>query len=216
MRAITKGPEPPSLTTHRLRPHSDYDNYQDKPTLRYALVTEQRGLCCYCMGRIGDDRDAMKIEHWQCQRDYPDEQLTYRNLLGACLGAEGQPAHLQHCDTRKGNRDLLWNPADAAHRIETRVRYEADGSIRSDDEEFNGQIEDVLNLNLPLLMNHRKGVLDGILEWWRRERARRRGSVPRARFERARDRQVGGPGELQRYCQVAVWWLDQRLARMPA
>ena len=26
----------------------------------------------------------MKIEHWKCRADHPDEQLNYRNLLGAC------------------------------------------------------------------------------------------------------------------------------------
>jgi hypothetical protein len=29
-----------------------------------------------------------------------------------------------------------------------------------------------LNLNLPLLMNNRAGVLTGILEWWKKEKAR--------------------------------------------
>ena len=52
MRAITKGPEPVSLTAHRQTPHCDYDNYAAKDDLRNALVSEQRGLCCYCMGRI--------------------------------------------------------------------------------------------------------------------------------------------------------------------
>ena len=47
MRAITKGPEPVSLTVHRQTPHGDYGNYEAKDDLRYALVTEQRGLCCY-------------------------------------------------------------------------------------------------------------------------------------------------------------------------
>ena len=44
MRAITKGPEPASLTAHRQTPHGDYSNYEAKDDLRYALVTEQRGL----------------------------------------------------------------------------------------------------------------------------------------------------------------------------
>ena len=66
-------------------------------------------------------------------RDLPDEQLNYLNLLGACLGGNGQPPHLQHCDTRKGGSDIQWNPADAAHHIDTRVRYEVDGSIHADD-----------------------------------------------------------------------------------
>ena len=216
MRAIRKGREPASLTEHRQRAHCDYDNYPDKAALRNALVTEQRGLCCYCMARIRSEPTSMKIEHWHSRRRHQGEELEYRNLLGACLGGEGQPAHLQHCDTRKGNRDLSWNPADPAHHIETRIRYEADGTIRSDDDTFGAQLEDVLNLNLRFLMNVRKGLLDGILCWWRQERARRRGPVPRAHFQRERDRLVAGTGEIQPYSQVVVWWIEQRLARMAA
>ena len=102
MRHIAKGNEPPSLTTHRLSPHCDYNNYAAKDDLRDALIREQRGLCCYCMGRIWNGTTTMKIEHWQCQAHHPAEQLNYRNLLGACLGGRGQPGHLQHCDTRRG------------------------------------------------------------------------------------------------------------------
>lgn len=216
MRAIIKGAEPPSLTAHRLTPHCDYDNYPDMVTLRHALVTEQRGLCCYCMGRIRNGPTTMKVEHWRCQANYPGEQLNYRNLLGACLGGGGQPPRLQHCDTRKGNSDIQWNPADPAHHIETRVRYEVDGSIHAADAEFNGQLDQVLNLNLPLLKNNRKGILDAVLEWWKSEKARIGGPVPRERFVRKRDQHIAGNGEIAPYCPVAVWWLGQRLARMSA
>lgn len=216
MRAIVKGAEPPSLTEHRKTAPCHYDNYPDMGGLRHALVTEQRGICCYCMERIRNGPTTMKIEHWRCRSRYPDEELDYRNLLGACRGGHGRPPHLQHCDTRKGDRDLRWNPADPAHVIEARIRYEADGRIRSDDGEFDAQLEEVLNLNLPVLRKNRKRLLDGILDWWRHEKARLRGPVPRERFARERDRRVEGAGELQPYCQVAVWWLDQRLARMGA
>jgi uncharacterized protein (TIGR02646 family) len=214
MRAIAKGAEPPSLTAHRQTAHCDYDNYADKAALRQALVTEQRGVCCYCMGRIHNGPLTMKIEHWRCQSRFPGEQLNYRNLLGACLGGDGQPPALQHCDSRKSDQDLLWNPADRAHHIETRLRYEADGSIRCDDTAFDAELHEVLNLNLPRLKNNRKGVLDAVLGWWRHEKDR--GPVPRARFARERDRRVAGDGELEPFCHVAVWWLEQRLARMPA
>jgi uncharacterized protein (TIGR02646 family) len=216
VRQIVKGSEPASLTSHRKTPHSDYDNYEPKDDLRRALVTEQRGLCCYCMGRVHDGPITMKIEHWRCQSRHPDEQLNYRNLLGACLGGNGQPPHLQHCDTRKGDSDLQWNPADAVHHIETRVRYELDGSIHSDDVVFNNQLEQVLNLNLPFLKNNRKSSLDAVLEWWRRERAQIGGPVPRERFVRERDKYIAGNGEIAAYSPVAVWWLGQRLARMAA
>jgi uncharacterized protein (TIGR02646 family) len=211
---ISKGAEPASLTAHRPTPHADYDNYADKEALRHSLVTEQRGICCYCMGRIHNGPDTMKIEHWRCQRRHPAEQLNYRNLLGACLGNDGQPHHLQHCDTRKGDRDLQWNPAEPAHHIETRLRYEADGSIRSNDAVFAAELEDVLNLNLPLLKNNRKGVLDAVLSWWQFEKRRMGRAVPRATFERERAGRIGEAADLRPYCQVAVWWLDQRLSGM--
>jgi uncharacterized protein (TIGR02646 family) len=214
MRAITKGPEPPSLTAHRLTPHSDYENYARKDDLRDSLTTEQRALCCYCMGRIRSGPTAMKIEHWQSQTHYPAEQLSYPNLIGACLGGEGQPWHLQHCDTRKGDRDLRWNPANPSHHIERHLRYELDGSITSDDPQFDDQLNQVLNLNLPVLKNNRKGVLTAILDWWKREKARIHGPVTRMQFERERERYTTGGGQLTPYSQAVVWWLDQRLFRI--
>jgi uncharacterized protein (TIGR02646 family) len=216
MREITKGTEPPSLTAHRQMPHCDFDNYADKTALRQAIVTEQRGLCCYCTGRIHNSPGTMKIEHWQSKSRYAAEQLNYRNLLGACPGGDSQPPHLQHCDTRKRERDLRWNPADPAHHIETRLRYEPDGSIRSDEADFDTQLTVVLNLNLPILKNNRKGVLDAILGWWKYERERLHGPVPRTQFERERNWRIVGVGQLEPYCQVVVWWLGQRLSRMPA
>ena len=46
------------------------------------------------------------------------------------------------------------------------------------------------------------------------ERAQLKGPVPRDRLIRKRDRYVAGNGQLVPYCQVVVWWLDQRIARM--
>ena len=215
MRAIVKGQEPPSLNTYRQTQGADYDNYRDRDTLRRALVVEQRGLCCYCMGRIRPRENAMKIEHWQCQRHHQDEQLNYRNPLGACLGSEGQPFRSQHCDTRKSDDELLWNPAEPSHAIEARVQYGADGTIRSSNATFDNQLNQVLNLNLAILKTNRKQTLDVVLEWWKEEKAKRRGPVPRERIEREVCKHAPAQGQLAPYRQVAVWWLQQRLARIP-
>jgi uncharacterized protein (TIGR02646 family) len=212
MRAITKGAEPRRLTAHRKTAHCDYDNYHNKDALRRSLVTEQRGICCYCMRRIHNGPTTMKIEHWHCQSHFLREQLAYRNLLGACLGGDGQPSHLQHCDTHKRDRNLQWNPADPTHHIETRIRYEMDGSIRSDEPAFNSQLDEVLNLNIGFLKNNRKAVWVGITEWWEMEKARFHGPVARARVQAERNRRIAGNGELEPFCQVAIWWLDQRIA----
>ena len=99
MISINKGVEPQSLIQHRKSKYSDYDNYQDKATLRKTLVSEQDGMCCYCMGRIPDKQGQLKIEHWQCIANYPQNQLIYQNLLAACKGGEGKEYSIQHCDT---------------------------------------------------------------------------------------------------------------------
>ncbi len=214
MRAITKGQEPRSLVQHRAKTHSSYDNYADKDDLRAALVRDQRGLCCYCMTRVEATGTAMKIEHWRCQSRNDHLALTYSNLLAACLGGHGLPEALQHCDTRKGEQDLKFNPANGEHHVEQRIGFEMDGTIASSDAEFDAQLNDVLNLNLPLLKNRRKGVLTAILEWWNHEKARLRGPVPTDQLDRKRARHMGdGASQLTPFDPVAVWWLDQRIAR---
>ena len=214
MRAITKRTEPASLIAHRKKPHSGFSNYNahDKDELRIALVAEQRGLCCYCMRRIRPARDAMKIEHWQSQGRYPSQQLSYENMLGVCLGGQDKPGSKQHCDTRKGSRDLKWNPANPRHRIETRVRFDRDGSIRSSDDDFCRQLNEVLNLNLPWLKSNREAVVRGIEESWKEVRSRRPAARDRL-VQRMRSAYLDAEGELAEYCQVALYWLDKVLPR---
>lgn len=214
MRAINKGQEPSSLVEHRASSHSDFANYAEKDDLRTTLERDQCGLCCYCMTRIEATGTGMKIEHWRCQSRNADLDLTYSNLLAACLGGHGQPEALQHCDTRKGEQDLKFNPADPHHRIEQRIRFAMDGTIASNDSDFNAQLTTVLGLNLTLLKNRRKSALTAILDWWRREKNRLHRPVPRERLIRERARHAGdGRALLPAFSPVVVWWIDQRLER---
>lgn len=208
MRAIAKCNEPACLTQHRAAEHSFYHNYQGKDALRAALVAEQRGLCCYCMSRIVADSQKMKIEHWQSQSDPATQhlQLTFGNLLGACKGGEGGSPDQQHCDTLKGNRALKWNPATPAHAIEARIRYENNGEIHSNDLQFDDELNTVLGLNVAILKNRRKGMLDGALSWWQMKQ-------PNQAQVRARINKYDPPvGELEPYQHVAIWFLKRKLA----
>ncbi|MGE0761597.1 MAG: retron system putative HNH endonuclease [Pirellulaceae bacterium] len=207
MRAITKGKEPASLAEHRANPGADYEG-ADKDDLRFSLVTEQRGLCCYCLSRIRPELGSMKIEHWHSQKRYPAEQLDYTNLLGACMGNEGQSPRYQHCDTHKANRDLSRNPANPSHRVADLIRYAPDGTIRSDDKIFDQELNSVLNLNIAVLKSNRKAVLDGFLG-----ALPRHGDLPRSTVEKwLRDwNGDSGSGELQPFNQVIVYWLRKRL-----
>jgi uncharacterized protein (TIGR02646 family) len=210
MRRIVKGPEPPSLTQYRPTANSNYEDYQDKDTLRRSLVTEQRGLCCYCLNRIRPQPLRMKIEHWHCQDRYPSEQLVYHNLLGACLGNEGEREQLQHCDTKKANKDLSRNPATPDHQVESFVRFQGDGTVASQDQAFDQELNNVLNLNAPHLRNNRKAALDAF-----KSTLHKRGELQRATLERwLRDwNGESHVDDLQPFCQVIVYWLRKRLAR---
>lgn len=212
MRAISKGPEPASLTAHRCASGADYDNFQDKDTLRKHLVKEQRGLCCYCMSRIRPEAGAMKIAHWHARRRHPTEQLDYGNLLGACMGGEGQPASRQHCDTSQADRDISRHPADRDHFIEDLVHYHGDGEIGALDQLFDRELREVLNLNTAFLVRHRKMILEGF-----KDTLRKRGSLEVVTIERLLRKWNGesGSGELEPYCGVVVYWLRKRLRRGP-
>lgn len=206
MRAIAKGKEPVCLTQHRANDPTDYANYGGKPALRAALVSEQRGLCCYCMSRIAADGLSMRIEHWQSRKGFPNQRLVYANLLGACRGGEGGSADQYHCDKLKGDQKLQWNPATPAHAIEARIWYRNNGEIYSDDQQFDGELNAILGLNIATLKNRRKGVLDGLIRWWQMKKPNQ-GKV-RAKV----DQYEAGVGNLEPYSPVAIWFLKRKLA----
>ena len=209
MRPINKGNEPRDLIKHRKSKYVDYDNYSDKAGLREAMLSEQRGLCCYCMGRIPDKQGQLKIEHWQCIANYPQNQLIYQNLLAACRGGEGLPPKRQHCDTLKADRDLLFNPANPNHRDKLRITYKPSGKIQSDNKEFDRQLNEILNLNLPLMMQNRRRVLRGVMKRWQNNHP-----VSRKRLEKEISSRLHSSEKLEPYVEVAIWWLKKKLVEI--
>jgi uncharacterized protein (TIGR02646 family) len=205
MRNIQKQSEPISLTQHRCQSNADYDNYADKDDLRKSLVVEQKGICCYCMQRIRPTSQEMKIEHCLCQDNYEEKQLDYQNLLGACLGNEGKPKREQHCDTRKGNSNISFNPSNPVDNIESKIKYLGDGTIKSDEPQINQEINDTLNLNQSLLKKNRKAVLDGLKVFM--DQSPPTGKIRKKLQEWNGDHDT----ELKEYCQVTVYYLRKKL-----
>ena len=213
MRNIPKGPEPESLTEHRAKTDSTYNNYEEKQELREALVREQRGLCCYCMCRIVPVELEMKIEHWRPQRRFPAEQLIYTNLLGVCKGGEKPNPDDErdldrHCDTSKGDMDLILNPA--VDDVETTISYLKDGRIRSSNQALDVELSSVLNLNTFAMVNRRKEVVNSVLRL-----VPKRQNMSRLEWEDlARDWNGEGHDEpLREYCSVVVSWIKKYMLR---
>jgi len=157
MKKIIKQSEPRSLVEHRSQANANYDNYPEKDKLRESLLKEQGYICCYCMSRI--KLDEMKIEHWEPQTKYTSRQLDYRNLLGACMGNQGARPQNQHCDTRKGDAEIIINPIEGVKNCENLIKYRPDGKIYSDDISVNHDLNESLNLNLGFLKKNRSDVL---------------------------------------------------------
>jgi len=207
MRTIRKGTEPKSLTQYRASGGKDYEGYREKDDLRKSLVREQRGICCYCMARICANASRMKIAHWQPRSKYAEAQLEYTNLLGACHGNDGRRGQEKHCDTSQGDRTISRNPANLTSPVEKLLKYRRDGEISSTDSRFNDEINNVLNLNLKILMNNRKKVLDTFLEGLAKF-----GSLQQASIQRMLDDWNGDShsDNLRPYCQIVVFWLRKR------
>ena len=95
------------IAHHRNAEHCNYDNYPHKDVLRHALVTEQGGICCYCMGRIRSgchDHEDRALASLGVIGAIETDELRYTGTCSAaCLGGAGAAvAEYQHCDTRKG------------------------------------------------------------------------------------------------------------------
>ena len=213
MRNIQKQSEP-MLIQHRCSSHSDYDNYAEKDDLRTSLVSEQRGICCYCMQRIYPTLEKMKIEHCQSQspNKFPEKQLDYTNLLGACLGGSGKPRRDQHCDTRKGDDDISFNPANLKHDVERLFKFPGSGRIEANDEandpQFQSEIDDVLNLNHSILVNNRKAVIDAFTQILRLKKVR---DVDIPKYLATWEGENGA--DLEPFCQVVVYYLRKKISR---
>ena len=220
MRNISKLQEPHCLTEYRASENAKFENLHAnvKGPIKAQLVQEQLGLCCYCCGRIKADHGKLKVEHWKAQAEakFPQHQLDYWNLLGACPGGEGQPEELQHCDSHKGNSDLSRNPADPVHSVEESISYLSDGTIQSSINPLDKELgknsktdRGVLNLNVKSLINRRKAALDGF-----KQTIEKRGNLKKPMLERLLQEWGGEQGvNLKPYAPVVAFWLRKRLSR---
>ncbi|WP_413742923.1 retron system putative HNH endonuclease [Sodalis sp. RH15] len=209
MREISKAAEPRLLQEYRLG-GGEYDGpdfTHVKDTIRASLLAEQGHLCAYCMVRI--TASNMKVEHWACQSDYPLLQLDYSNLLGCCMGYEGERFVSQTCDSRKGNHALKFNPSRPQDRVNALIKYDGLGKIDSTDEEFAGQINGVLNLNKERLVQNRSYILTSL----RVSLSCKNGKRTKAEIQRLLDeyRIPNAQGKLREYCGLVEAYLSTKL-----
>ncbi|MBF0526940.1 MAG: TIGR02646 family protein [Deltaproteobacteria bacterium] len=162
------------------------------------------------MSRISAEKS--RIEHWQSQKDFPAKQLDYGNLLASCHGNKGRRPKEQHCDVRKGDSAILYNPADQTHNVASKVQYLPHGIIKSTDTTFDAQLNDVLNLNLARLKNNREKIADGVFDFL----SKQVGTITNSELikEINKWKSQDEDGFLKEFCGVAIYFLKKRRQRV--
>lgn len=164
-------------TEGKLNKHPSYEVLQSDISyklLRHQLFKEQRGLCCYCMRKIGVDNS--NVEHFLPQSIFPENEVDYYNLYLACRHSYKKLKDNQHCDIVKGN-ELISKYIGFLHnnkKCEDLIQYTEDGYILPKKQNYITRIKfyqnysiltpqekellstiEVLNLNCPSLVNER-------------------------------------------------------------
>lgn len=222
MRYIRKGEGPESLLRYAKNKDAYYDGYQEKDDVREQLLWEQGFLCGYCMRRIKSIKQT-KIEHMITQSSLKENlraALDYKIMLGVCYGNESNDRqnkrsyHQLTCDAHRGNLELkVVNPFDEI--CISKIRYEADGRITSDDEELEKDLNVRLNLNFDgdsaYLKQNRRAVLKACKEKLKRMKASGQWNKTLLKKILKEYEEPDEQGYLREYSGIAIWYLKKRI-----
>lgn len=155
MRKIVKEQEPSAWTAFRTTP--GVTKYQRIPELAEALLNEQKYVCAYCETRISLEKS--RIEHIKARSIHPNLQLDYTNMVICCEG--GTKNGGIHCDNAKGNKEVSFDLFGDA--LFESISYSTRGEIKSSNSDWSREINDVLNLNAPLICINREQASTAVL-----------------------------------------------------
>lgn len=163
IKIIKKGSEP-SIFPKLRSEYGNYDNIGDqKSLLKEILISEQNYRCVYCMRKI--NMNTSSIEHYVPRHgDNGDisKSLDYRNLFAVCKITEGLPYKKQTCDVRKGDSLLHISPLNETHI--SSIEYKRNGEMYSNNNDFNDDINNTLNLNEMTLVQSRFEAYRSLLD----------------------------------------------------
>ncbi|MFK7772723.1 MAG: retron system putative HNH endonuclease [Saprospiraceae bacterium] len=213
--------EPASLREYRSTPGASYNDC-NKNDIRIELLNEQGFICAYCNRRLKNDHDEKgnpntRIEHYQARSDEKigdSLKLNFMNMLGVCNGNEGKPKHLFHCDKSRGNQELFIDPRNEL--CEGFVKYQSDGTIYSDDERVEKDINEVLKLNNDKLIRGRKEIMLKVVSEMKRKYKKRQGETWK-RSDLLSEINVWNTranNKFHPFCNTAIFYLNKKLSRL--
>lgn len=219
MIVINKKQEPKAWVKYRNTPGV---SYQSIPTLVESLLDEQGYICAYCMRRIPvKDRlcenektaEDHRVEHVLSRQNHPELQLLYNNMVVCCPGHMGKE---NHCDRLKGERDVTFNLFDQ-NFIDT-LSYKTDGEIVSSNDQYNKEINEVLNLNTPLLKMNRKNTWNSVVkELISNQKSKSWTKTVLSKYIKMYSSMHNNGGKMQYipYCGVVLYFLHKKMRQLP-
>lgn len=198
--------EPQKWVEYRNTPGVSYAPSTD---LRNALLKEQGYICAFCMRGIPlnkkdpKENETSKIAHLETRTNKPDKALDYDNMVICCPGNIDGNAH---CDKSQESNDVtlpIFRP-----QLQASITYGSyTGEIKSSDSSWNGQIQQLLNLNNALLKLNRLETLKAI-----------RAIVEDNKWRPAKIQEkleewtsFDQEGKLKPYCGIVIWYLQKKL-----
>ena len=218
---IKKRREPQELTKFKKKGYASYNSLDSgegaavKRKIQESLCDEQFGLCAYCMTSICPD--TMRIEHFIPQSDSDlgaIKSLDYKNMLGVCDGGERFNTERRlsgnknySCDAHKGNKTLSLNPSVKEQFNQMKIYYSSNGKIHSDCRtvDFETELNDVLNLNVPRLVEQRKAAKQSVIHFIKKHGR----FTATQKNEKIKSLQTPRDGRLPAFYAVSVFFLER-------
>lgn len=188
--------------------YTNYDELheKEKTDLKKILIEEQGGLCAYCMSRI--ELQGATIEHY-IPRNGPNGNMSlsldYRNLFAVCKRTRQKREKEKTCDDRKGDQLLKINPSCESDIRQ--IKYKMDGTIFSDCQDFNKDLNCTLNLNEPTLQGNRKEAISAVI----RELSRRKSGEWNIRYIEKYLSKYSTDSQKREYVGAIIFILQKKL-----
>jgi uncharacterized protein (TIGR02646 family) len=144
MKMIEKQLKPPERYKQWRSVQRRSPDYSDIPQelkrlLKQSMIREQKGLCCYCCGRI--NFESSHIEHLYprhlCKTLNRKKQTDYKNMCASCNGIIENLSDYEgeFCGHRKNNwynQEYFISPLDS--ECENHFKYTSRGAIHAKDD----------------------------------------------------------------------------------
>ena len=207
MLKIIKGNVKPVFYEMRKKYDGNFDNMyaDDKDSLKEILIAEQHSRCAYCMCKI--EMRNSTIEHYIPRSVDMKLSIDYRNLFAVCDKTKDKPERMQTCDAHRGNKTLRIDPREQ-NDIDT-INYNRRGYIHSDNDEYEIDISETLNLNCQMLVDNRARAMKILAE---RSNRRQNREWTKEQIKKYLAK-LEAPDDDTEYAGYLIYMLKKRLSR---